>query len=323
MSEVNEVKKPFLTYEEQIQKLRDEKKLQIEDVEYAISLLKKHSYFALVSGYKRPFKKPDGTYKELTSLNDIYALYTFDNALRNIILSKILVVEKHIKSLLSYSFCEKNGSLQQAYLDATKYNYMPANQEGINKLLSKLTSIVNDPKDYPYIQHQKEVYQNIPLWVMVKALPMGSISKMYSYLLPQIQSKISQEYEHVKEDDLLRMLDLLSRVRNVCAHNERLYDYMYKKGAIKDSYVHYYLKIPKKNNVYKAGKSDLFAVVISLRYLLAQEEMEELVEQIQKQLEILFQSTKRIQPSQIRKYMGFPDNWKLIKDCPLAGDRID
>ncbi len=61
-----------------------------------------------------------------------------------------------------------------------------------------------------------------------------------------------------------------------------------------------HLKIPKRNNVYKMGKSDLFAVLISLKYLLEQDEMDELVEQIQKQLRVLYSSTKRIQKNQIR-----------------------
>lgn len=317
MTSINGKNKPFLTYKEQIEKLRNEKKLQIEDEDKAIEMLKRHSYFALVSGYKCPFKKKDGTYQPHTSLDDIYALYSFDNSLRNCILSRILVVEKHVKSLISYSFCEGNGSQQQAYLDATKYDYVPPKQDGINKLLAKLTSIVNDPKDYQYIKHQKELYNNIPLWVMVKALPMGSISKMYSFLQPQVQSKISQEFMYVDEDELARMLDLLSRVRNVCAHNERLYDYMYRKGSIKDSFVHDYLQITKKNGVYQKGKSDLFAVLICLKYLLTEEEIIGLVNEIRHLLDELYKATKRICPDQMRKYMGFPVNWEQIKDCPF------
>lgn len=42
--------KPFLTYEQQIQKLKD-KGLTIDNDDDAIELLKKHSYFALISGY--------------------------------------------------------------------------------------------------------------------------------------------------------------------------------------------------------------------------------------------------------------------------------
>lgn len=37
--------KPFLTYDEQIEKLIKDKKLIINDIEYAKKLLKEHSYF--------------------------------------------------------------------------------------------------------------------------------------------------------------------------------------------------------------------------------------------------------------------------------------
>lgn len=39
--------KPFMTYEQQITMLKDDKKLEIVDENYAMSLLKEHSYFAL------------------------------------------------------------------------------------------------------------------------------------------------------------------------------------------------------------------------------------------------------------------------------------
>ena len=310
--------KPFLSYQEQIEKLKTEKKLQIPDESRAIALLKKHSYFALVSGYKKPFKRKGGTYQLHTTLEDIYALYSFDNALRNVIFSKILIVEKHIKSVLSYAFCEKYGSSQQEYLNPANYHRIPENQAGINKLVLKLKGIADDPKDYHYIRHQKESYHNIPLWVMVKALPMGSISKMYSYLPPQIQSQISKEFACVNEEELCRMLDLLSRVRNVCAHNERLYDYRYRKGAIKDSHVHRALHLTKKANSYQSGKSDLFAVMISLKYLLDADEMSELTAEVRKLLDALYESTTQISAAQMRKYMGFPVNREEIAACSLS-----
>lgn len=320
--EKRQTDKPFLTYEQQIAKLRDDKKLSIPDEAHTIALLKKHSYFALVSGYKRPFKKKDGTYLPYTTIDDIYALYCFDNELRSLILRKILVVEKHIKSLMSYSFCEENGSAQLAYLDATKYNYVQQNQEGINKLVSKLTTIANDPKDYPYIMHQKTEYGNIPLWVMVKALTMGSISKMYSYLQPQIQTKICKEYPYLNEQELGRMLDLLSRVRNVCAHNERLFDYKYHKGGIRDTFVHQTLNIPKDSNGYRIGKSDLFAVLISLRYLLEQDEMVELVKDIRGLLDKLYRETRRVDVAKMRKEMGFPVNWEDVATCSVVDQSL-
>lgn len=309
--------KPFLTYNQQIQKLIG-KGLSITDPESAIVLLKKHSYFALVSGYKNPFKAKNGLYKPRTTLDDIYSLYIFDDTLRTIILRNILKVEKHIKSLISYSFCETYGEDQQHYLDATKYNYSRANQADINDLIGRLSKIVSDPKDYLYVSHQLKKHGNIPLWVMMKALTLGSVSKFYSFLPQSIQSRISIEFDCVTENELARMLDLLARVRNVCAHNERLFNYRYKKGAIHDTFIHQYLHISKTNEQYSKGKRDLFAVIIVLKYLLSHDELCLLIDEVDNALKSLLASTKQLQRLQMYKYMGFPTNWTDIKAAPLG-----
>lgn len=307
--------KPFLTYEQQITKLID-KGLVIPDKNYALELLKKHSYFALISGYKNPFKSQNGMYKPHTTLSDIYSLYTFDDTLRTIVLCNILKVEKHIKSLISYSFCETYGEDQQYYLNATKYNYSITNQADINDLIGRLSKIASDPKDYSYIRHQKKKHGNIPLWVMMKALTLGTVSKLYSFLPQSIQSKVSIEFEHITESELVRMLDLLARVRNVCAHNERLFNYRYNKGAINDTYIHKYLNISKPGVQYLKGKQDLFAVIIVLKYLLSKDDFSHFVDDINTSLETLLAATKQLQRTQMYKYMGFPVNWLDIKDAP-------
>ena len=86
-------------------------------------------------------------------------------------------MEKHIKSLISYSFCEVYGEDQQLYLDKTKYNYSPEHQSDIDDLIGRLHKIATNPKDYSYIQYQLTHHGNIPLWVMMKALPIGTVSK--------------------------------------------------------------------------------------------------------------------------------------------------
>lgn len=96
----------------------------------------------------------------------------------------------------------------------------------------------------------------IPLWVMMKALTLGTVSKFYSFLPQNIQSRVSIEFDYVTENELVRMLDLLARVRNVCAHNERLFNYRYNKGAINDTFIHQYLGISKINGQFSKGKQD-------------------------------------------------------------------
>ena len=47
--------KPFLTYDQQLQKLRD-KHMTIGDDDYAKEMLHRYGYFALITGYKDIFK---------------------------------------------------------------------------------------------------------------------------------------------------------------------------------------------------------------------------------------------------------------------------
>ena len=285
MEEPITLDKPFMTYKQQINKLIYDKGLTINDIEYAVKLLKNHSYFDLISGYKDPFKKRDGNYKLHTSIEDIYALYCFDDTIRAIFLKYILIIEKKIKSLISYSFCEENGENQSDFLNVTNYNYTPQFQDAINKLVSKLQELIDNPKNYSYISHQK------------------------------IQYKVSKEFDYISEGMLVQMLDLLARVRNVCAHNERLYDYKYQKSTIDNTLIHELLSIPKRNEQYIKGKKDLFAVVIVFKYMLDIDEFENFILSLDDSIKKLFASTKVIQKSQLFRYMGFPDNWKDILDC--------
>lgn len=316
--------KPFLTYEEQIEKLRSpDKGLIITDDFLAKKLLRKISYFSLISGYKSPFKQNDNHYKKGTRLEDIFALYTFDDNLRYILLKYILIVENHIKSLMSYTFTEQFGASQQQYLIATNYDYSDAiKQNQINLLIIKLTEIISPPYDVRYIRHQAEKYGNVPLWVTIKAMTFGSVSKMYSLFTQSMQSKISKHFEGINESDLKRMLDLISRFRNVCAHNERLYCYKYNRGSINDCALHQKLSVAKnKNGQFKYGKSDLFALIISLKYLLDDEEFDEMNKKIICEVDSLFKKTNQIQMNQLLKYMGFPLNWKEINETEITDSR--
>lgn len=323
MKRVRQMKdKPFQTYEELVVKLRDEKKLDISigDDAYVISLLKKHSYFSLVSGYKRLFKASDGTYLPGTTIHDIFALYTFDDTLRDIFFHSIQSIEKHIKSLLSYSFVKEYGDEQAAYMAAANFDALPGTKdetqrrEEIAKLVKTLTGVATPPFEHKYIRHQWERHQNVPLWVAIKAITMGATSKMYSLCHPKVKSEVAREFPSVNPDQLTGMLDMLTRIRNVCAHNERLYDYTVgKKRAIHDMPVHKELGIVRgSDGHYRQGKKDLFAAVICFHYLLEPQEFHAVIDQIKAALRRLENSTKLIPPNKILSCMGFPKNWESI-----------
>lgn len=309
--------KPFQTYENLIIKLRDEKKLEIPDEDRVISLLKKHSYFALVSGYKTLFKLPNSEYRPGTTIEDIFALFEFDDALRGIFFNAIQIIEKHIKSLLSHSFVEKYGDDQKAYLTPENYKFIGSSPSdtymrcaAVKRLILTFEAKVHPPFDQKYIKHQWKNHRNVPLWVTIKAVTLGTTSKMYSLCTQDVQAAVSKEFPVISEHQLVGMLDFLARVRNVCAHNERLYDFNAgKTRAIQALPLHADLKIGKKKSYYKHGQSDLFAAVVCFKYLLSPEEFKDTANKIDAEIQKLCARTKLIQKNKILCCMGFPPNW--------------
>ena len=103
--------KDFLTYDQQVDKLVNEKGLAVPDRGYAIETLKRTSYFALVNGYKQPLRDPmTRRYKPGTEFSDIVALFEFDARLRGLFMEAIVRVERKLRSSISYAFCSREGS---------------------------------------------------------------------------------------------------------------------------------------------------------------------------------------------------------------------
>ena len=107
---------------------------------------------------------------------------------------------------------------------------------------------------------------------------------------------------------------MLTRVRNVCAHNERLYDFSVKNSrAIQNMPVHVALGITKNvSGGYNQGKTDLLAALICFKYLLDDGDFLQVVTSIDLALTKLLGTTKLIPPTKILSCMGFPQNWKDI-----------
>ena len=115
-------KKVFKSISEQVEILR-EKGLVIEDEEYAKSVLLRENYFFLM-GYRHSFLKQDASRKFIdgTSFNELYALFLFDRAFRNIIFKNLLIVENNYKSIFSYVLSSNYGYREKDYLNVSNFD---------------------------------------------------------------------------------------------------------------------------------------------------------------------------------------------------------
>lgn len=304
--------KTFFTYEQQIDKLKKEKQLVISDTEFAKDTLQKLSYFSLIGGYKDLFKhKPSGKYLHGVTFEEITAFYYFDEELRTLFLKYVLHVERQLKSMLSYYFCEKYGEQQSAYLDVNNYNVTRKTVGDITRLVNTLSKSISLPSHYRYITHHATVYKNVPLWVATNALTFGQISKMYQYATTDIRAKVSLNFASMTEVQLHQFIRILASCRNVCAHGERLYSFQVNE-AIPDMLLHQKLQLPQKKGQYIIGKKDLFAVVITLRYLISNEEFKVFRKNLALLVKDVLKKCPHLTEDQLLKEMGFPKNWAKI-----------
>ena len=304
--------KYFLTYDKQIEHLIKEKQLVVSDIKFAKDTLQKISYFSLISGYKELFKhKPSGNYLHGVTFEEITAFYYFDEELRTLFLKYILHVERQLKSMLSYYFCEKYGEQQSAYLNTNNYNVTRRTSGDIARLVNTLSKSISLPSHYSYITHHATLYQNVPLWVATNALTFGQISKMYQYATTDIRAKVSINFANITESQLHQFIRILASCRNVCAHGERLYSFQVNE-AIPDMLLHQKLQLPQKKGQYIIGKKDLFAVVIALRYLIPNEEFKVFRKNLALLIKDVLKKCPHLTEDQLLKEMGFPKNWAKI-----------
>lgn len=303
--------KEFLTYQQQMEKLRSSG-LRIEDEEVCRRVLADIGYFPVVNGYQSFFRDPSTrVYCEGALFGDILALYEFDVELREIMLDALLKVEAKIRSALAYEFCATYGESQSKYLDARCYATSKGAKRVLPKLLNMLEYIANKDTSHEYLAYYRRAYKNVPLWFTVNAMTFGQISKMLTALRDNEKAKIAKKFGVGNPKELSSFIRVLALYRNVCAHGERLFSHRCHVG-IPDTALHAKLGIEKIGPDYVCGKVDVFSAVITLRYLLRDDEFKAFKAKLVKCVNGYLSLDESIGEERLLEAMGFPAEWKKI-----------
>ena len=310
--------KEFKTIEEQINllKLRN---VGFDDEENAKQILLNNNYYNIINGYKDLFLDDMNpvNYKVGTKFEEIYALYEFDRQLRNIFLEYILKIENSLRSLVAYHFSMTYGNDNYLVLDNFE-NFKNINVgtdkkqkqiRFIQTLIGNTNKNIAKNMENKYIKHYMTKYGFTPLWVLVNILSFGDICNFYKLMKQKERIVISKEF-NIKEFDLTSLLSILSKTRNLCAHDERLYNYEFSTNvSINDTKYHSLLNIPKINNRYVIGKNDLFAVVISLKLLLSKDDYDRFHHKMFSRIMSIQSKLTTITLKDVLNSMNFPNNW--------------
>ena len=305
--------KVFRTIQEQISIL-ESKGLIIDDYLFTEDILIRENYF-FISGYRHLFLKSpkDRNFIKGTTFRELYALFNFDRQVRNIVFKNLLIIENNLKSIISYQLSKKYGFREKDYLKPENFTKVPDKQRQLSDTLKKMKRQIRvNGAQHSATSHYLKNYGYIPLWVVVKVLSFGIVGELYTVMKREDQEEIANIYD-LSINNLLTYLPILSNYRNLCAHEDILYDHRTQK-IIGDTRYHDGLDIPTTDGEYIYGKDDLFALIIILKQLLRPEEFRLLINELSYEIDILCGKLKVINIGKVLDTMGFPRNFREILD---------
>lgn len=313
--------KKFLTIEEQINYLKNEKRISC-DPNDAESLLR-IGYFNLVNGYKTPFtssRDSNGNhiYTKGTTIKQIIELKNFDDNLRHLLLKVITRIEEEIRTITSY-LLEKNKAKNRGWRSIKSYNPNIA-QADVQKLIQRIKNQCKEREDLEYVSFYKRNHPSLPMWIITKVIFLGTFIDLIEYSKPPVIELLCKTYG-IEDNDgnyneklLIGGLHWVRIVRNACAHNERIYC-LHGEGRIFEK------EINKFGKRYKKTKTkSVFDLLIYLRYFMSKNEYAELVSTIKTMLEELEEKVTPYAFNNIRGNMGI----KSLEDLDiLINDGFD
>ena len=301
------MEKTFKTIDEQIQILKD-KNLIIEDIDNTKEVLLRENYF-FIMGYRKLFlKQKENKFISGVTFDELYALFIFDRNFRNIILKNILVIENELKSVISYQLSKKYGYKEKEYLNPKNFTSDKDKVRRVKDLLEKMKRQIRiNASTHNATMHYVSNYGYIPLWVLVKVLSFGIVCELYTILKKEDQIEVADIFETTPQV-LGDILILLSNYRNLCAHEDIVFEHRTER-VVPDTKYHELMNIPKMDGEYIYGKNDLFSVIIIFKILLDKKDFRIMMKEIEYEIELLDGKVDSISINKVLDRMGFPQNY--------------
>lgn len=214
-----------------MKKLRNDKHIICNGSSHK-KLLVRAGYFNIVNGYKSPFIS--GTdingnhiYITGTSIVQLQAVKSFDDQLRSYLLRYITQVEEEIRTLSGYKFdeCNNNGGIP--WYDTNAYSPKKSLQEKMSVISKAYNELSKSQLDY--VKFYMNNHKQIPTWIMFKVVNFSTFIDIVNVSKTDVSHSLCNLYglqdQHGHENVklLIGSLHWMRKIRNSCAHNERVY----------------------------------------------------------------------------------------------------
>ena len=280
-----------------MRKLRNDKHINCQGSAHK-KILIRSGYFNIVNGYKTPFvsdqdAQGNHSYISGTSIDQMYAVKKFDEQLRSFLLKYITQVEEEVRTLAGYKFdeCNSNGTIPWYNTEAHAPNASLQNKMNvISKAYNQLSA-----SQLEYVSFYMGNHKQIPTWIMFKVVNFSTFIDLIKYSKTDVSHSLCNLYGlyddngHYNVKLLIGSLHWMRKIRNACAHNERVYcltrkpDKRGRSGRIMEKYLRtlrsgytrnleqklfdlfVYFKYYLPNSEYKQFMKDLKSMLLNLQ----------------------------------------------------------
>ncbi|WP_025020671.1 Abi family protein [Ligilactobacillus equi] len=319
--------KVFKSVEEQI-KLLESRGLKFSDKAKAQAYLLTNNYYSIINGYSKIFMDSDSDkYISGATFDEIISLYFFNRELRKTLLDSLLLAEHHLKSILAYRFEEYYQGKKEAYLDVSSFNHEKSLD--ISYIITKISRTITNKSRYKNnaINHYREKYNFVPLWVMVEFLEFGDILTLIKVLPTDLQNKIAHDcYNFIKRENkdsehgqfspniMISFIEVLKDLRNACAHDDVLLNFNSIKTAIYYPYLHdIHDSIIRDDD---KTRRTVYCAMIILECFISNNEFAILNNTVRKRFRNLENKVHSVSLDKILSELGFPQEWQRRDPLP-------
>ena len=271
------------------------KGVSVNNKEDALNKIKTYSYYSIINTYKDVFKNTNNEYKKNVSFDEIYALFEFDKNLRSIFLKYSLEIEMILKSLLAETISSRYGI--KDYLIKENFDNI-VNETTITESINVIEEEINKQNGkHEAVTHYIDEYGFVPPFVLTKILTLGELSRLYAMLKQSDRQSISKNFK-LSDKVLKQIIVNMTMIRNICAHNDRLFSF-HSKFRISFKYI-------QKN--YNEKSVNIYMVMKCMESLLPKDKKKEFVKLINNEIKTLDSKLKSIKIDNILNIMGFYKN---------------
>jgi len=230
--------KSALTLDEQIAQLKN-RGMIFSNEGYAKAFLSEVSYYYLGLYWFDMRQKADAQdfeksgrlklFKKHSSFDEVVKRYNFDSCLKALLTNALGKIEVSLRAKWAHIFSHKYDSL--FWCNITRYNEQKAFSQNMQNSLHFIKErFLKTSEDFAENYRNKYPHADPEAWIIAEILYFGDLLYLIGFLKQKDKQNLAHLYAAHSNNDFLRQSEFVSvlnqfRVaRNICAHNDRLWN---------------------------------------------------------------------------------------------------